>query len=77
MANISGTVQITAMTDPDMVTIYKFKEKHGTKFTFELVAGRNPNNTPGPTVINLGWSKLEGVEAVVELVKELQPKPAA
>jgi hypothetical protein len=73
MANISGTVQINNISDGDMVKIYEFKEKHNGDFTFQLSTSGPQGNQILPH-ITLSWTKIEGAEAVVQLMKELQPK---
>jgi hypothetical protein len=73
MANISGTVNIQMISDRDMIKIYEFKEKHGSAFTFNISTGMGGQNSAPH--ITLNWTKLEGAEAVVALMKELEPKP--
>jgi hypothetical protein len=76
VANVQGNVTIQSISDGDMIKIYAFKEKHGSNFTFHLSTGMGGQQN-GPPQITLSWTKLEGAEAVVALMKELESKPKA
>jgi len=75
LANVNGTVQINTISDAEMVKLYSFKEKHGSKFNF-LMSTSMPTGGQSQVAphVTLAWSTLEGMDAVVELIKELQPK---
>ena len=68
MATFNGSLQINSISDAEMVKIYSFKERHGAVLNFNLSTASN-----GPTMY-INWTKLEGAEALITLLKELTAK---
>lgn len=70
MEHIFGTVSIQATSDREMVTLYELKEKRAGAFTFRI--STNEEAQILAPHVTLTCKNLEGAEAVVALMKELQ-----
>lgn len=70
MANISGTISIVQLSDLGMAKVFEVKAAHAGKFTVQLPVQPGQANAV-PTQASFHWTGPEGLDAVVQAVKEV------
>jgi hypothetical protein len=78
MVNVSGTMTLNGITDPELVKILEVKIKHEKSFFFQPNQLQpQPAQGPNPNYYNnvyFNWNNVDGLEAAHEVISFLLNK---